>query len=270
MKTIACGLALTLALVGACGGASSPPPSSSPSQTSAANTPTPPAPAPAEPAPAPAATGAAVAPEEKPDPHAKIVDAIRKDAIACYSAGKKSNPTMNEGHVVLNVAARDGRASCVIPSEGAGLSSEVEACLATRLSREPMPAGETRLAIPLELKDGAIELSKEQPRSGAAGIESLETHGVDRAGIVVMKLMEQINECVLDGMAKKPGLVGFFYVHAKIDPRGNVACAIANRGNDIPEDILTCATDKVSKWHFPKPKHGSGSVTIPIKVGKKL
>ena len=177
---------------------------------------------------------------------------------------------MGEGHVVLNVAARDGRASCVIPSEGAGLSSEVEACLANRLSRESMPAAETRLAIPLELKDGAIELSNEQPRTGAAGIENLETHGVDRAGTVVMKLMDQINECVLDGMAKKPDLAGFFYVHAKIDARGNVACAVANRGNDVPEDVLNCATNKVSKWHFPKPKHGSGSVTIPIKVGKKL
>ncbi|WP_394833474.1 AgmX/PglI C-terminal domain-containing protein [Pendulispora rubella] len=267
MKTIArASLALALVGVGACGGAaSSSPASSSPSQTSAASAPT--APAKSEPAPAPAP--AASAPAAPPDPHVPLVDAIRKDAIACYAAGKKSNPTMTEGHVVLNVAARDGRASCVIPSEGAGLSSEVEACLATRLAREPIPAGETRLSIPLELDDGAVELSKEQPRSGAAGIESLETHGVDRAGIVVMKLMEQINECVLDGMAKKPGLVGFFYVHAKIDPRGNVACAVANRGNDIPEDVLTCATDKISKWHFPKPKHGSGSVTIPIKVGKK-
>jgi len=271
MKYIACVFALTCA---ACGGSSNSSQPSAPSATPKTEGPKAASANDVKPASATATDSeakseATAKSEPASGPAAPIVESMRKDAIACYTAGKKSNPTMGEGRVILNVAARDGHASCVIPSEGAGLSSEVEGCLASRLARETFPAGnDVRMAIPLEVKEGDIELAKEQPRS-SAGIESLETHGVDRAGIVVMKLMEQINECVLDGMAKKPDLTGFFYVHAKIDGRGNVACAVANRGNDIPDEIQKCAMETVSKWHFPRPKRGSGSVTIPIKIGKK-
>jgi hypothetical protein len=195
-----------------------------------------------------------------------ILSAMRDDAVECYR-NRKATSDDGRARVMLNVATQDGHVTCVVPNEEAGLSKDVEECLVSRLEREPFPRGvNSRLAVPLVFEEDDVALGKDPPRTGpATAFESAETHGFHRATLS-QKLAEELHDCVRDGRLETSSIAGAFYVHAKVGPSGKVLCTVANRGETVPEQVRSCAMDKLSKWRFPPPKYGVGSVSIPVRI----
>src|SRR5205814_6107155 len=84
-------------------------------------------------------------------PEQAVFQAARSDIAACWAAGKKANPELADGKMILNVMVHDGHVTCAVASESAGLTADIEQCVAARVQREPFPGGGTRgAAFPVE------------------------------------------------------------------------------------------------------------------------
>ncbi len=211
---------------------------------------------------APKGTPAPLA-EPTADPKA-LVDRMRAALTACYETGKKAAAEMADGRIVLNVGVgANGKASCVVATDGNGLTREVTECMVARAERESYPTGSVRaIAIPLAVTGGVVGL---QAATKAPVLEKIEAEGVQGAGATIQKMLPDLRTCVRDGIAKDPTMKGVLYLNAKVGKSGDVVCAVATRA-EVPSDVRACVVERISKVKFSPPKWGMASLSIPLKL----
>lgn len=199
---------------------------------------------------------------------ADVYARVQADFVACYEQGKRAIPTMTAGKVTYHVAVeRDGKASCVVPSDDSGLSNDVEDCMRKRLEREtfgPSSAGFT-VIVPVVVRDAKVSLGKV---ADAPTMEMVESQGLSEEMYdVVESLLPELKSCLapIDAAAG----VRVVYVGGRVGADGRVECAIASAASNVPPTARDCAAKTVSRAKFAPPKHGLGLVSIPIEVVRK-
>lgn len=89
----------------------------------------------------------------------------------------------------------------------------------------------------------------------------LPAHAIQR---IVRQNFGRLRHCYEQGLTKNPTLTGRVSVRFLISRQGSVARA-ANGGSSLPDQaVVDCVVRGFYGLSFPKPEHGSVSVTYPI------
>jgi hypothetical protein len=200
----------------------------------------------------------------KPPTAEELFAKLRPDFVACYDQGKKKVPEMNTGKVTLHASVdRDGRTSCVVPSDDTGLTQEVEECMRVRLERESYPASSTSwvITLPIAVHDNALSLASV---SKAPLIETIESQGLtEEVYDVVEASLPDLRSCF------KGVTSSVVYVGAKVGGDGHVTCSLASAEPPVPTETQSCTGRVFGALKFAPPKRGIGLLTVPIAVNRR-
>ncbi len=172
---------------------------------------------------------------------------------------------MTDGKLTLNASIDDtGRTTCVIPSEHAGLTQEVEDCMSARFAAETFDAGSPWSAVvPIVLRAGVLHRGANA--RDAAVIDSVETVRMPDAFDVLEGLEPALQACMRSADARAGGAHGLL-VGARVGADGRPQCALASSTGSLPPSVGECAAAVLRNARFPPPKRGSGIVLVPINV----
>ena len=203
--------------------------------------------------------------EPRPDT-AAIFARLQPDLLRCYVLGLKSTPEMTAGKVTLNASIdAAGSTTCVVPSDGTGITQEVSDCMSARLAKEKFDDGPAwTFAVPVVLHAGAVELGERSP--DVFGIESIETVRMPDAFDRAESLLPQLEAC-LRGVDRSGGLHRIL-VGARVAADGRTECALAISAGALPAKAGDCSAAVLRNATFPPPKRGPGPglVLVPINL----
>lgn len=214
-------------------------------------------------------TPASTAEREEP---AVAFERIKPGLVKCYEQGRVSTPTMLDGRLTINASVdASGRIGCVIPTDGFGLTQEVEDCMSAQLATTKLAelGSAWSIAVPIVVKAGSVQFAerKSQP---ALAIESVETHRMSDAFDVLEALVPELQECVRSVDRSGGSAVSEVIVGARVNTDGRTACALAApRSGTLPTKVSECASALFMRTKFPPPKGGMGLILVPIMLTKR-
>jgi len=171
---------------------------------------------------------------------------------------------MTSGRATFHLAvAAEGATRCVVPSDDAGLSQEVEDCMRTRLETERFAAtaGPWSAAVPVLVRDGSLALGSGS--NGPAALEMIESHGLgEDIYDTVEALLPDLKSCLTSR-----GAGGVVRVGAKVAADGRVTCAVAS--GSVPDGPRACVEAALEGARFRPPKRGYGLLSLPIGVQRR-
>jgi hypothetical protein len=185
---------------------------------------------------------------------------------ACYQEGKKSTPTMLDGHLTLNASFdANGKTTCAIPTEASGITQAVEDCMSERLASESFGAGEPGTSVlPLVLHGGVLELA-DPNATKVTTLESVETRRMPDAFDVLEALVPKLEHCLHD-LDRSSGIKSIV-VAANIGLDGRTRCALASPNTSVlPLKVSACTVDAFGTAKFPPPKGGTGVILVPLNL----
>lgn len=203
------------------------------------------------------------APPAAPPTAGDLLARFATDFGACFAEGKRTTPELGSGKITMHVSVdAEGRTACVIPSDDAGLTQEVEDCVRARIERETY---DTRAAwsveLPLSVRDGSFSVRPSLAGTPAA-LESVETHGMPDAFGVIESMVPRLERCFRGADGRSTARL--VYVGARVGATGAVECALTTSARPMPTEMRRCAADVLAATQFPKPRTPVGLISIPI------
>lgn len=216
----------------------------------------------ASPAAVPSPPAAVTTKHEDP---AAVFERVKPALTQCYETGRASTPTMIDGKLTLNASVEaSGKITCVIPTDDAGLTQEVEDCMSSKLAATQLADSSAawQIRLPVQIKGGAVQSGTASASSSS--IESVETHRMPDAFDALEGLVPELQACLRD--VDRSGGSKQVIIGARVNTDGRTACALAT---GVPLNVTDCATQLFMRTTFPAPRGGMGLILVPVTLTKR-